>query len=459
MWTDTLPVQLKARISALVRAQPSSEAILNELYEHLSLGPPTKKKKLAPPPAEPEKPVLSDASQPTQVEVLDEYNLRITSPVNASEVICELSGLSFISPTRKKFNLLFHLFIGADGVPQPVLSVVNMATNIPEISVRGLLESVKLCILLPVLGNTTVSTKKDTGMLCFWLNDEATSNKDKNEPIICALNLDAVRKQLAKDGKIHPNAAEQVAHIEQTDEGIKPVNGLILEFLERQFGLCGIQLVNFMPSSIPSKNQFILNSDNGVSISRLANGVSDLVSVDAYRGSKEGALLFFSSADQTSSMVFGFKKPIMIVDFSSIRDVSYKDITKFTFTMVVTMQKGDSETTIEFSMIDQKFFLEIDEFIRARNIEDNSYDVKHKEKSKDEKLNDATAAADKQDLGLAAIAVSDDDEEEDGSYTGGVEGESDSDIAEEFGSNVESEDDDDPTDDETKPLASFKEDD
>lgn len=452
MWTDTLPVQLRARINALILAQPSSEAILHDLYDHLSSPNEPKKRKVSPtisppktkngaagPVAPPVESVATEAVAPVPVEVVDHYKLKYSAPISRNEVICELSSLSFTSPTRRKYNLVFHLFIGTDGVPQPVLSVVNLATNVPEISIRNLLESVKLCVLLPILGNTTVSTKKDTGMMCFWLTDAASLDKTKNEPIICTINLDVVRKQLAKDGKIHPNAESQVAHVNATSDGIKPVNGLILEFLERQFNLCGIHLINFMPSPLDSKNSLTMNSDTGVAISQLANGIEDLVCVGAYKGSKEGALVLLSTSNH-SYLVFGFKKPIIFVDFSAIRNVSYKDILKFTYTVVVTVQVGDSEQILEFSMIDQSSYLSVSYFISERHIDDASFDVKHMEKAPNEKGDDVS---EEQGSGLAAMVASDDDEEDDDSYTGEVDAESESgsesDVAEEFDSNVESE--------------------
>lgn len=442
MWTDTLPVQLKARVNALIRAQPSSESILNDLHDHLTLNQKKRKIVNSPKVKTPETaPVAAVPAGPTQIEVVDQYNLRYSGPINRSEVICELPNLSFTSPTRRKYNLVFHLYIGSDNAPQPVLLVVNMATSTPEISLRNLQHSVKLCVLLPVLGNTTVASKKDTGMLCFWLHDHAALDKAKNEPIICIINLDLVRKQLAKDGKIHPNAESQVAHLESSDEGIKPVNGLILEFLERQFGLCGIQLNNFMPSSLPSKNALNMNADNSVSVSRAANSENDLVLVEAYKGSKEGALVFVSPAEGSAYLVFGFKKPVVIYNFSDIKNVSYKDITKFTFTVMITVQVGDAETVIDFSMIDQNSFQVIDDFVRARNIDDNSYDVKLKEKGADDKQDGSGDASEPQEVGLSALAGSD-DEEDDGSYNEQSSGESDDDdVAEEFESNVESEGD------------------
>lgn len=448
MWVNSLPVELRARVNALIKAQPSSEAILNDLYNHLSPKADRKRKKTEQPPkpATPAPELNGDAS--TKVEFLSPHNLRISSPVNPQEVIFELSNMTFTSPIRKKFNLLFHLLIGPDNVPLPALSVVNVATSIPEISITNLQSAIRLCVLMPILGNTTVSTKKDTAMLCFWLKEEAVLDKTKNDPIICVLNLDLIKKQLAKDGKIPPNAESLIAHMESTTDGIKPINELIIDFLQRQFSLCGIRLLNFMPSANPVKNALTMNSDSGIGVSQLSNNITDFVAVAAYKGSKEGSLLFIGAGPQTAYLVFGFKKPILLLEFGTVKNVSYKDITRFTFSVLVIINnssKPNGEEILEFSMIDQKSHQAIDDFIKRMNIEDNSFDDKLREKTKEEKDGVAT------EQNPAEPAASD-DEEEDGNWGEGVEeesdaGEGDSDIAEEFDSNIESEGEEDSSKD------------
>lgn len=433
MWVDSLPAGLKAKISALVRAQPSSEAILHELYNHMLHE--NKRRKVspssdsasdttttAPPVEEPPAAVFPkavDAPEPPRI-----------SPINPNETIFELSNLSFTSPVRRKMNLVFHLTIAPDNTPHPLFSVVNMATGIPELSVAELRTSIRLCCLIPILGNLTVPTKKNTAMLCFWLHI-------MNDPIICTFNLDLVKRQLAKDGKIPPDAELQVAHLEQSADSIKPINELIIDFLERQFSLCGISLYNFMPSAKPHKNQLSMNTDAAIAISLNGDSVTTFLAVEAYKGSKEGALLLLNPTPASAFLVFGFKKPILILDFANIVDVAYKDISKFTFTMMVTYRDKEKEAVLELSMIDQKSHEAIDEFVRRMNIVDNSFDTKFREaKPKD--------AAEEPATGTEALLGEgeEDDEEEDGSYTAEAEAESDSDLAEEFDSNAESEDSD-----------------
>lgn len=441
MWIDDLPPALKAKVSALIQAQPSSEALLTELHNHLTLA---KKRKVS------DKPKPSQSSQPatatngapvppagpTRVEMVTQHILNISGPISPNEVIFELPGLSFSLPNRRKLNFLFHLFIGENNTPLPVLSVVNPANNIPEMSLTNLQSAIRLCVLMPILGNTTVPTKKDTAMLCFWLHKEALAPGAKDEPIICTLHLDSVKKQLVKDGKIPPNAEAQIAHMESTPDAIKPINELIIDFLQRQFSLCGVKLINYLPSTNPTRNTLNLNEDNAIFLSQKSTAVNDFLAVTAYKGSKDGTLLFIAVSDTSAYLVFGFRKPILLFSFADIKSISYKDIARFTFSILVTL-RTEKEETYEFSMVDHKSHLEIDEFVKRMNIEDNSFDEIHREKRAEDKEAKTEAAE-----GVAA-GDEDEDEEEDGNYTGGAaEGEeSDSDVADEFDSNAESEED------------------
>lgn len=441
MWVDNLPLDLKAKVSALIRAQPSSEFILKELYDYMALSPEAKKRKLASPATNGQESqnntgaVNTPNTQSATPNAEPHTDQGQNAPINPNEVIFELSSLSFTSPMRRKMNLVFHLTIAPDSTPHPLFSVVNVNTGIPEISIGNLRSSIKLCCLIPILGNSTVPTKKNTAMLCFWLNDDLVADPSKNDPIICTFNLDLVKKQLAKDGKIPPDAEARVAHMASSPDGIKPINELIIDFLERQFSLCGISLFNFMPSAKVFKNQLNMNFDSVIAVSAQGNSVNDFLAVEAYKGSKEGALLLVSPSPDKAFLVFGFKKPITILDFSSIKDVSYKDISKFTFTAVITYDDhlSGKEATLELSMIDQKSHQAIDEFIRRMNIADNSFDNKFRETAPKEDNTGATGTE-----ALLAEGNDDDDEEEDVSYTGEPQGESDSDLAEEFDSNAES---------------------
>lgn len=405
-WVDTLPTALQIKINQLVTAQPSSQVILDELYEHL-----TSPKKRKTPQRKPRELPSANNGQPNP------HHVKFSGPVNPQEIIFQLTNLSFGSPIRRKYNLLFHLLISPDNVPHPVLSIVNIATQTPEMSVTGLKSAIKLCMLAPILGHSTVLTKKDTAMLCLWLNDHAAFDA-KNDPIICNINLDVIKKQLIEDGKVPPHAEHQVGEDDSEGDAIKPINEQIIFFLQRQFGLCGIELHNFMPLARPMQNTLKFNADSAIAISTKGNNICDFVAASAYNGSKEGSLLLLNTNEETAFMIFGFKKPVLLIEFSTIRDISYKDITRFTFNMLVTIASADGEDKVlEFSMIDQQSYQEIDDFVRRMKIQDNSFDAKLREKQTENTEADVVEPA----LQDAEAGGESDDEEEDGTYTGGVE--------------------------------------
>ncbi|OBA22276.1 Rtt106-domain-containing protein [Metschnikowia bicuspidata var. bicuspidata NRRL YB-4993] len=448
-WIDDLPSKLKDQVRALVAEHPNSEPVLLQLASHYGCVVPNKRKKpnLGKVQQTPKKLPGNNSVKPEpnntgvasggpiKTEMLSQNVLNITSPIKADETIFEMTGLSFLSPLRRKLNLLFHLHMSENDKPLPVLSVVAPATNIPEISVTNLHSAIKLCLIIPILGNSTVSTKKDTVMMSLWLDDSAATSAGKNDPIICTFNLDLVKKQLMADGKIPAHAEAQVLLASSTSDAIKPINELIIDFLRRQFELCGVKLISFLPSAMPGKNELNMNDDNVICVSHISDTHNDLVMAGAYKGSKEGALLLASASSDSAYLIFGFKKPVLIMDFTSLKAVSYSNITRFTFSMMVTsVNKDGNEELYEFGMIDQKAFQAIDEFVKRKNIEDNSFDEKHREKRADTKT-DASKSDAVGSLGDAGMAGSD---EEDGTYMGAVEEDgSGSEVDEDYNSNAE----------------------
>ncbi|KAF3988756.1 hypothetical protein FT663_03844 [Candidozyma haemuli var. vulneris] len=450
-WVNDLPATLQSKINALVAAQPSSQQILDELHDHLT----SPKKRKTPAPRKQQPKVLPSAGNGAD-KPPNPHHVKYTQPVNPQEIIFELSNLSFTSPIRRKYNLLFHLLISPDNVPHPVLSIVNLTSKVPEMSLTGLKSAVKLCMLAPILGNSTVSTKKDTAMLCLWLNEHAAFD-NKNDPIICTINLDVIKKQLIEDGKIPAHAEHQVGDEDDEGDAIKPINEQIIFFLQRQFGLCGIELHNFMPLARPMQNTLKVNADSAIAISTKGNTICDFVAASAYKGSKEGSLLLLNTSEERAFMIFGFKKPILLTAFSSIKDISYKDITRFTFNMLVTIAdpQGGEDEVIEFSMIDQQSYQDIDDFVRRMKIQDNSFDTKLREKQEN------TENSVVEEVPQEAAEGDSDDEEEDGTYTGGVEegDEDDSDMAasDSDGDDSDVSEDDDEDDDEDDGLDGVEE--
>lgn len=439
MWLTKLPKGLQTKVGDYVARNPDSEAIFGEVVNFLSPDPPKRRKVGRP---------RKDESLRTPPPLVS-YNpdavlthtIEIVSPVDPSEIIFELPNLSFVSPARRRLTLMFHLLVNADSPPQPLLSVVNPQTKIPEFLIQNLHEAVKLCVIIPMLGNSTVSTKKDTAMLCLWFQDNAFLTQGKNEPVICTINLDAVKRQFVEDGKIPADAEQDLTPEEQRSDAIKPINEMIIDFLERQFQLCGVRLINYMPLMDPRKNTLNMNEDTAICLSQAATSVNDFVNVAAYRGSKEGSLVLIADSADSAYLCFGFKKPVLLYDFTKVVHVSYKDIAKFTFTVLVTiLLEGDQRETLEFSMVDQRCFQTVDEFFKRRQILDGSFDEEHREKRAEDKkaaLKLEEGAVDSNiDIeglnGLSHLAADqdeDDEDDEDETYTGAVEEDEGSDLS------------------------------
>lgn len=440
MWLTKLPKSIQTKVLEYVTNNPSSEPIFAEVVNFLSPDPP-KRRKVGRPRKD------ANARTPPPLVSYDPdavltHTVDIQSPIDPSEIIFEMPSLSFVSPVRRRLNLMFHLLVNPDEAPQPLLSVVNPVTKMPEFLIKNLSDAVKLCVMIPILGNSTVAAKKDTAMLCIWFKDGAFITLGKNEPMICQMNLDAVKKQLMDDGKIPADAERELTHEEQRSVAIKPINEMIIDFLERQFQLCGVRLVNYMPSMDPRKNALNMNEDTAICVSQQATATNDFVNVAAYRGAKEGALVLIADSPTSAYLCFGFKKPVLLYEFSRVVHVSYKDIAKFTFTVLVTvLLEGDVKETLEFTMVDQRCFQTVDDFFKSRQVLDGSFDEEHREKrAEDKKAIKTESGMDEQsqetdapdgahaDSGLGGLAYADeedDDEEDDETYTGAVEEEED----------------------------------
>lgn len=409
LWIDELPSPLKENVVSLIQRDPTTIKILEQLYEHLNPSP--KRQKVD----------NSDSS----VSFINDYNLKISNKLSEDEIIFEIPMISFQSPIRKKMNLILHLV--ADNGPVPILSIVNPSTSIPELSLTKLSESVRFCCVLPILGMSTIENKKNIASLCFWLNDSAYVD-NKNDPIICQVNLDLLKKHLIKTGKIPPDIESQFQEPAE-NPGIKLIHEAIFQFLQRQFKLCGINLINYLPL-YSNKNTFNINTDNAIALSSKSNTINDMVMVQAYKGSKDGAILVTNKNEfNPSFLIFGFKKPILIFDLDEVDNISYSDITRVTFSLNVKFKSGK---TLEFSMIDQNYHNILDDFFKLQGVLDNSYDDSLKEKTdkKSETAGEATVQP-------TAPAEEEDDEEEDDNYQGGEEEDDEEDVAEEFDSNVE----------------------
>jgi hypothetical protein len=107
--------------------------------------------------------------------------------------------------------------------------------------------------------------------------------------------------------------------------------------------------------------------------------------------------LFFTSV----GILYGFKKPLAYFDFASVEAISYTNILRNTFNLVITAPTGD----IEFAMIDQQDYNGITEYVQIHRLQDASMAEQRRAK----KLN-VNPPAEKEN-GTNGAAVEEDDEE------------------------------------------------
>ncbi|KAK3055314.1 hypothetical protein LTR09_003867 [Extremus antarcticus] len=183
--------------------------------------------------------------------------------------------------------------------------------------------------------------------------------------------------------------------------------------------------------------------------------------VNAHRGSKEGYLYFLPTG-----ILFGFKKPLTFFPFSAIDSISYTSVLQRTFNLVIAATDSadsnapDDVKQVEFSMLDQEDFANIDDYIKRHGLNDASMAKErrakvhnvNKEVKKEEGVNGAAEAGGVDEDGLTELQKAEqqlqdeeDEEEEDYEASGG---ESDGEGAESGGESEDGEEYDEEEGDE-----------
>ncbi|EGW30257.1 uncharacterized protein SPAPADRAFT_63102 [Spathaspora passalidarum NRRL Y-27907] len=242
---------------------------------------------------------------------------------------------------------------------------------------------------------------------------------------------------MIKQGKL-PADIESQFTFDKNALNLNPIQERIIDYFKRQFKLCGIDMINYLPCDF-FNNKFTLNHDNAIALS--VTNTPSLIMVECHKGAKDGVLLLNSSY-----LIFGFKKPILIFQISQIKQASYTNITRVTFSvMFIVVTERNEERTLEFSMIDQQFFQVIDDFIKLNNIKDDSYNEELKEKT-DTKSDTAQAgdvATTTSTENNNVINVDDDDSEEDADFQDEDESEVDEEFDSDAGANSDNNEDED----------------
>lgn len=380
-WILDLPKNLQIRINKVIENNQENYEVLSELYNFLKVNQDKKLLDL-----KKRKVIVSNQSKDKfdfEDNIHKYDNIEKTSGIiilneklTSDIIIFELQIISFQSPIRKKMNLVFHL-IEENHKPIPVLSIVNPLNQIPDFSIINLPKSIKFCIVFPILGNSTNTQKKSIISLLFWLNENCIKDTVKMDPILCHLNLDSIKKQLIKSGKL-PIDVDNNFHDENNKSSLylNSVHERIIDYFKRQFNLCGIKLIDYLPSEHFLKSKFLVNSDDVIALSG-ENEEIKILMIESYKGSKDGLLLFLTRNEHNPSyIIFGFKKPILIYETSRIHHVTFSSITINTFNIIFTiMNKKNEKKHVEFSMVNNKNYQIINKFFEYEKIPNNSQNM------------------------------------------------------------------------------------
>lgn len=305
-------------------------AVLEKVYEYALQDDASKRRRLA-------------------VEPADDGKL------DPNTVVFELADLSFVSPLRKKLNLVVSI---NRSTQKPMISLFKQGSDHSEWTLNDTSSAnIRFATLLP-------SREKHQNQYLVIFYREGSSSKD-SDPMVCTFTTSSLVQQLQQSGKLK-NGQE------------------LQELLSRQFLLTGFKL----------QHAFTHKSFH----------------VQAHRGTKEGVLYFLAN-----HILFGFKKPILLFESHEIGSIQYSNITRITFSVTLILTTGER---VEFSMIDQEEFGAIDSYVKGRQVTDMSMSDELKAKplkgaSQGGELDRAEEEA--VDVGHEE----EDEEEEDDDYTGG----------------------------------------
>jgi hypothetical protein len=147
-------------------------------------------------------------------------------------------------------------------------------------------------------------------------------------------------------------------------------------------------------------------------------------------------------------ILWAFKKPVLFLPFHAITSVSYTSVLQRTFNLVINAQEpgSDSESEIEFAMVDQADFAGIDAYIKRHGLNDASladsrrakvYNVnapKGVKNDEDTEMNGIPPIESESELQRAERELQDQEDEEEEDYVdegSGVEEESEEEVFEE----------------------------
>ncbi|SCU94166.1 LADA_0G06964g1_1 [Lachancea dasiensis] len=324
------------------------------------------------------------------------------SEVAEESIIFQLKDVSVLTPFRKKLNLVFSI---SPTTGRPTLSLSkDMA---PQLTLTELGRSIKFATFLPFPEKTNV-------IYLFISYSGPGQDPSVREVLLLTLNKDATLLQLKNSGLL-ASGLDDFAHC--------------VEYIRKQAILVGFRISDPFSAANAGPRPFY---------------------VEAHRGTKEGTLYFLPD-----HVIFGFKKPILMFSSQEIESITYSSITRLTFNVTLTTKDGEK---FEFSMIDQNEYTLIDDYVKRKQVIDNSMSEENKAKTAHKDMNSAEqssllaeAAQQIEDEGnINDIPLESDDEEADNDF------EADSNASD--GSDTGSNSDDDNQDEEDEEDEGVEED-
>lgn len=280
-----------------------------------------------------------------------------------SLLILEMPDCLVVLPIRKKASFVYALEL-ASNRPFVAVAMPGVATGeepaAVEVAITDL-STITYAAIVPLL----LEKANMMALVLFHAN---------GDPIIATYNEDVLKDKL-----------QQLM--------VKTGNANLDTLLSKQLQMCGFDL------ELP----FAKNGAGFV--------------VEAYKGSKEGMLYFLPQ-----HLMFGFKKPVVLIGAGDVDSIAYASITRNTFLLVVVTAQGVKH---EFGMIDQDEYERIDAYVKRRDVADQSMSEERKAVVKVKATQSGALAEAVAEAEAAGVLADDDDDDlEDGDFHLGVESES-----------------------------------
>ncbi|KAH8596438.1 hypothetical protein B0O99DRAFT_685960 [Bisporella sp. PMI_857] len=325
-----------------------------------------------------------------------------SGPASGSDpILLEVKDISVVIPQRKKYSLCFtssHLYTRLPQSEEPVSGM------------RFAWKDIEYVFCLPV---PEKSQKQLNYILFPTLSTIPSSKPLPGSPAVPDPLVFTIPESAPKPGTI---SGKEAATASAVSDDYKTLFDWAIQARLKSVG----------------KNVKIVQADEKLfhSMQRQPHRPKEkAVHVKAFRGSKDGFLFFLPNG-----ILWAFKKPLAFIPHSRISAISYTSVLQRTFNLnvEVDLSEADEERSeeIEFSMLDQEDFAEIDGYVKRHGLQDKSMAEQRKAKRenvnvvKDEDGNVVGNAEAGDLVAAAAQAEEDEDDEDEEDYDPGSEGES-----------------------------------